>query len=185
MYTLLKYVHYFAALVALTLVASCSSIGERTTTKTAYQIVIPRSVDRYELKNNQAFYLGERIGEAVLPVYPASELGKHLPEQNLCVEIVIDDDGRVLSSRPLFDPDGCSSQTMHPPEAFYEATEVAVKQWAFMPARICTFPLSVAKNDGCEGAGKVEYVPIRLAFAFTFTEEHGPRVTSRVVGRHE
>jgi len=159
-----------------------SGCAERTTTKSAYQMVMPASAERYELDESQQFMLGERIGSAVLPEYPAAEIHRRLPEQIVCVEIDIGEDGRVFASRPLHDAAGCPAENAQPDPVFYTAAEHAVAQWAFEPARLCTFPPGVPKNDECQGTGvKMENVPIRLAFLFSFTLEHGPRVTGRAL----
>lgn len=177
-----RHISLFLEVVSLSLVGGCAPMRERTITKSAYQIVIPESADRYSLEKNQEFLLGERIGAAVLPEYPASELTRHLPEQSLCVEIDIGEDGHVFDSRPLYDTAGCPARIAGPDPVFYTATEKAVTQWEFKPARLCTFPRNVAKNSECSGDGvKVEYVPIRLAFMFSFTQEHGPHVTGHTV----
>lgn len=179
--------HYKAAVFAVAfcvvrLLGGCVANRENTVTKSVYQLVIPSAADRYTLKKNQEFLLGERIGTAVLPEYPAPEVTRRLPEQHLCVEIDIGKNGRVSASRPLYGVAGCPARIAGPDGAFYVSAEKAVARWAFEPARLCTFPANVAKNSGCCGDGvKVDLVPIRLAFMFSFTQEHGPHVTSQSV----
>lgn len=186
MRTLLKCPLWPFAVAAVSLVGGCSLVDEHPTTKTAYQLVIPKAANRYELNKNQEFFLGDRIGDAILPEYPVSELSKRLPEQILCIEIDIDEDGHVFASRPLYNASGCSGQNVHPAEAFYTAAENAVSKWTFMPARICTFPATATENDHCVGVGvKVEYVPIRLGFEFSFTQDVRPRVTSHAIENHK
>ena len=167
-----------------TVVLGCAANAPERRATSSYQIIVPSTSERYEESPNQKFLLGDRIGAALLPEYPQPALAKHLPVQIVCIEIDIDADGHVSDSRPLYGVAGCPSDTLSPSEMFLASAKLAVKQWVFMPARMCTFPPNAQTNDSCASDDvTVEYVPVRLAFMFYFSIEEGrARVTTHEVG---
>lgn len=163
------------------LLLGCSATKPRP--NTSYEFIMPAGAETYTESDREVFRLGDRIGDPALPIYPSGLVFKHLPEQHVCIEIDIDTTGRVFDSRLLYDTGACPSAANHPDAAFLVATKQAVQQWRFGPARMCTFPEGMPKNDECEGKGvKVEPMPIRLAFVFSFAVENGgPTVKNALI----
>jgi len=136
-------------------------------------LTIPKNAESYAENENQAFLLGERVGEPQSPVYPPELVGSHLPPQSVCVEFDIDETGNVVAARPLLgqsDDDDCPIQNRQPDTRFFIEARKAVLLWKFEPARMCTYPTGTKADQGCEGENvTVERVPIRLAYHFDFT----------------
>jgi len=167
--------------LAISLLLGCAATKSRP--NSSYELMLPAGAETYTESDREVFRLGDRIGEPALPIYPSELVSKNLPEQQVCLEIDIDTAGRVFDSRPLYDTGNCPSKANHPDDSFLAATKQAVQQWRFEPARMCTFPDGAPKNDECQGtAVKVELVPIRLAFVFSFVIGHGgPAVKNTLI----
>jgi hypothetical protein len=163
------------------LLAGCSASAPQT--KTGYSLIVPEGSETYVEQKNQKFLLGDRIGEAVLPVYPADLVGRHLSTQVVCVEVDIDETGKVYASRPLFGVSACPGSEVALDARFLASAQAAVRQWAFRPARMCTFPSAAAVNDRCSAEGVVvEAMPVRYAYSFYFEQTPGgAKVVSRAV----
>jgi hypothetical protein len=172
-------------LLALVLVGCASSPAIRRATS-SYQVIVPSGSERYKENKDQKFLLGDRIGIASLPEYPQAAQANHIPVQIVCIEIDIDTDGRVFDSRPLYDVAGCPAKAESSSDLFLGSAQSAVKQWIFMPARMCTFPSGTETDDSCAGDNvTIEYVPVRLAFMFYFSVAEGqPHVTAHEVAEN-
>ena len=164
------------AIVSLISISGCSTTP--SVARTDYSLIVPSNVEAYEEQTNQRFLLGERIGPTALPTYPSGLVALRLSPQSICVEIDIDEDGKIAAARQLNDVEECRAKTN---EQFLQAALAAVGQWSFHPARMCTFPNAASVNDDCSGTNVVvERVPVRLAYRFTFSVDHdGPRVRSQ------
>ena len=93
------------------------------------------------------------LGAAPLPEYPADQLAKHLPPQQVDVRMIVAADGKVSRVDPLTPPD----DTLRP---FVEATRAALLRWEFAP-------LLRIENDN------YQELAFHQDYRFTFTQVDG------------
>ena len=139
----------------------------------------PPGASHMELPASQRFVFPRQLEPVVLPVYPAQLLADRLERAQVCVEIDIGEDGRVMDARPS--PDStCDIGPVQ--ELFVQASLQTVRLWKFEPAMLCTAPDETVE-DACLHPGVVE-VPtsVRLSYAFRFSQEDG-RPEVEQVGR--
>ena len=126
-------------------------------------------IQPYTLSGSEVFRMPEPL-HAPLPELPAAASGKTLRPVTVCLNIVVDAQGRVPRSLPLSQRSECAAGEDEQNAVLLIAAADAVRQWRFRPAAICRFAHGVrpvAEND-CANAERVEDVPVTLAYAFTF-----------------
>ena len=132
-------------------------------------MVLPKSAEKLEVPKDQQFLFSTPIAEPILPDYPV-ELIASKATANVCIEIIIDENGEVTHTVPLFDAPGCEITASSRNPLFVDASIRAIKQWQFSAAAICKFPTTAVKNDTCDGEGVViTTIPIKLAYTFSFS----------------
>jgi hypothetical protein len=145
-------------------------------TDTKFDVFIPPHAPVIHPKKNQKIVLGDPISQSP-PTYPVSMINKDIAQRIVCISISIDSHGSVYDSELLYGMLDCpaSAGTVEP--EFVTAAKNAVKGWKFYPSFLCTFPKGVdasTRSTYCAAEGaKVEHIPIRLAFKFTFVQTHG------------
>jgi hypothetical protein len=120
------------------------------------------------------------LGEPIIqpsPSYPSSLRAAAISERDVCLELVIDEQGRVIGNPPLYDLPDCPQNSAVLERNFLQSAQETVMQWRFHPARLCSFADSktAERDDGhCSGPGvRIEQLPVKLAFRFTFTQSLG------------
>lgn len=174
---------WFVAALALAL-AGCSTPTPKPhlQASSTFRVFIPTGATGYKPQPNQFIVIGPPLVQPP-PTYPAALIAERLPPQEVCLALAIDENGNAHGSDPLYSVDGCPAPGVVP-APFMASAQATVTRWRFFPTHLCTFPKGVdvsKEGDNCiaEGA-KVQRLPIKLAFAFTFTVEAGtPRVTAR------
>jgi len=132
-------------------------------------LIIPAMGGQVEVPENQQFLFPQPVVRNPLPLYPDSLLALGLPDQVVCLRILIDDGGAVPSSSPVFDEPGCPDASAPPRAEFLNAARQAVARWEFLAATLCTYPIGMEKNEDCSGDGVVmRQVPVKLAYRFRF-----------------
>ena len=135
---------------------------------------------RLQLADNESFLMPLDEPDNPVPAYPATLLARKLPPQAVCLRVAIGDDGKVLSSAPLSEGEGCAAvEASH--QAFVDAATAAVAGWRFEPALRCVFPTIAAKQNveaSCSGGEEVP-VAVSLAYRFVF-EQHDGRGSVRI-----
>lgn len=152
--------------------AACASRG----TSIDKRMVLPPGAPALALETREAFLMAVPI-HAPLPRLAEVAAGPD-GRTEVCVEIVVDAEGRVPEARHMPGVDACDAA---PAPVDVAAALDAVRQWTFFAAAICEFPEGMAKTDDCSGEGvAVRAVPIRLMYAFAFERSGGKaRVRAR------
>ncbi len=115
------------------------------------------------------------------PQLPADSPRQTLAPTTVCARVILDAAGRVERAEALNDRADCAAGALGANADLMRATLERVGQWQFVPAAICHFaapPRSPRTSGDCEGAERIEPVPVTLAFAFTFEVAQG-RATVR------
>lgn len=135
----------------------------------------------YQLAASEGYRM-PRLHTAPPPVLGTRDPRQSLPPTRVCLQVVVDAAGRVERSLPLTDRTGCEAGGTAENSALLQAAQEAVAQWAFAPAALCHFGPGKAPRDAgdCEGADRIEPIPVSLLYAFTFEIVEGQqRVRSR------
>ena len=98
----------------------------------------------------------------VTPVYPPEQLAACPPVQEVRVQVIVDEEGKVSDVRDL-STDEVSAASRSP--SFYAAVRAAVLQWEFNPLRINHW---AADADGNTHAVDSKTKPFSLSYAFRF-----------------
>lgn len=106
----------------------------------------------------------------VTPAYPPEQLAACPPVQEVRVQVIVDDAGKVSDVRDLSTDDAAASSRSSP---FYAAVRAAVLQWEFNPLRINHW---AADADGNTHAVDSKTKPFSLSYAFRF-ECHAGKAT--------
>lgn len=140
-------------------------------------MVLPPSAQTHEVESNQRFVMAVPI-EDLDPVYPQGAALQGMMQ--LCVAFVVTTEGTVTDiaidrqGQDCADPDAV---TMAP---FETAVVAALQRWRYFGAAVYTFPdgIDPDADPRCEGLDvRVDPVPIRLRYVFTFSSERGGRVS--------
>ena len=112
------------------------------------------------------------------PVVGERDPRTSLPPTTVCLQVVVDADGRVERSLALLDRAECKAGGMPENAPLVEAAQAAVAQWRYSPAAVCHYPAGHVPGDrsDCTGAERVEPVPVSLLYAFTFEIVKGQHV---------
>jgi hypothetical protein len=133
----------------------------------------------------QAYTLGATEGYRMPQLYaaPDPQIGDRDPRTELapttiCLQVVIDAEGAVERSLALVDRSECAAGAAIENAPLLQAAQQAVSMWKYSPAAVCHFaPGKVPSDRGdCEGAERVEPVPVSLLYAFTFEIVKGQHV---------
>ncbi|WP_460759567.1 hypothetical protein [Lysobacter fragariae] len=142
---------------------------------------IPPAATRIELKQDERFLMAIPV-EQPMPVFPAGIDHGDFAPTTLCADIVVDATGDVGDVRPLPGDSECADPAGTSATLLVQAVIAAARKWSFVAAAICK-PASPQDED-CEGAdAQVRAVPVRLAYAFTFSREAG-KASVRAAARH-
>lgn len=163
-------------LVALT--GACA--GKRLVAEVDSGLIIPPMSGAVDMPENQQFLFPAPVLRNPPPVYPESLISLALPEQTVCLAIVIDEGGAVPSSAPVFDSPDCPSSGQPPRAEFLEAASKAVARWEFLAATVCTYPVGATKNDDCTGDDvATRPVAVKLSYRFRFKLVDGKGIVER------
>ena len=148
--------------------SSVANIGQRLLTPES-NAGQPGEIQPYELSGREVFRMPEPL-QAPLPQLPSSAERQSMPAVTVCLNVVLDEQGRVQRSFPLLAHSQCGAGNDGQNAWLLQAASEAVQQWRFSAAAICHFAPGHAPvaADDCSGAEQVEPVPVTLPYAFTF-----------------
>lgn len=127
------------------------------------------AVEAYALRPTEGYRMPQ-LHTAPPPVLGSADPRQELPPTRVCLQVVVDAEGRVERSLPLADRPECEAGTAAINLPLLQAAQQAVAMWRFSPAALCHFPAGSAPRDAtdCDGAERIEPVPVSLLYAFTF-----------------
>lgn len=134
----------------------------------------------YQLQPTEGYRMPQ-LYVAPDPVVGERDPRRALAPTQVCLQVVIDAQGRVERSVPLGDRPECMAGTAPENSPLLQAAQEAVAMWRYSPAAVCHFsPQRVPKDRGdCEGAERIEPVPVSLLYGFTFEIVKGQHVVRR------
>lgn len=137
-------------------------------------------VAEYALQATEGYRMPQ-LNAAPDPVVGARDPRRELAPTRVCLQVVIDAEGRVERSLPLTDRSECSAGIEAQNAPLLEAAQEAVAMWRYAPAAVCHFAKGQVPADrgDCRSAVRVEPVPVSLLYAFTFEIVKGQHVVHR------
>lgn len=137
-------------------------------------------VQPYTLKASEGYRMPQ-LYAAPDPVVGDRDPRRSLAPTTICLQVVVDAEGRVERSLPLTDRDECNAAAAAENTALLDAAQAAVAQWRYSPAAVCHYPAGRVPSDrgDCEGAERIEPVPVSLLYAFTFEIVKGQHTVRR------
>lgn len=143
----------------------------------------PPGATRMELAASQRFVYPNLEEPVAMPVYPPELLPLRLAPLDLCVEVVIGEDGLVRQAKRRVD-EACPDEAGPHEARFAQLLEDAVGQWTFEPALVCGTPDGRPSEDACAEPDVVETpVALRLSYVFGFSQRDGEPVVELRGGR--
>lgn len=164
------------AVLAL-LLAGCATPQAGRFRGVAAGMIFPEGVDRVVVQHNQVFLMPVALDNR-LPEFPAAADGPTAMRSTVCVEFVVDSTGAVISVTPMAAQPGCDRIGSSASAALLQQTRLAVLQWSFIAAGICSFDVDESECDG-PGA-RIAPMPVKLAYGFTFESSDGKHAVRRV-----
>lgn len=172
---------FVPGLLLLALVACRSTPMEKPVIGDVGVSMIPPSVNgkSMPLQASQAFVYPNLVAPVAMPEYPPGLLALRLEPVVVCIEVDIDEVGKVAMVRPRVD-DACPA-TAGDAREFAAMVDAAVRQWNYDAALVCTTPDGQPAEDACAVEGAIEKpTKVRLSYAFRFTQQDGKPSVERL-----
>lgn len=127
------------------------------------------AIEVYALRPTEGYRMPQ-LHTAPPPVLGNADPRQELAPTRVCLQLVVDAEGRVERSLPLADRPECEAGLAAVNLPLLQAAQHAVAMWRFSPAALCHFPAGSPPRDAtdCDGAERIEPVPVSLLYAFTF-----------------
>ncbi len=137
-------------------------------------------VQPYRLQPSEGYRMPQ-LYAAPDPVVGTRDPRRELPPTVVCLQVVVDAEGRVERSVALTDRLECAASAAAENLPLLEAAQEAVAQWRYSPAAVCHYPAggTADSRGNCQGAERVEPVAVSLLYAFTFEIVHGQHTVRR------
>lgn len=167
--------HCGIAVCLLTALAACSHRIKQV----ERAMVLPPMAQVHTFESNQRFLMAAPIHDPD-PTFPVD--ARLEGELQLCVGFVVDADGVVRTVGADREDVACADPADAAASPFVNAVTATLRSWRYFGAAICTFPAGIDPDSDprCERDGvKVDAVPIRLRYTFTFSSERGGRVSRK------
>ena len=151
------------------LVAGC-----KTGSMVGMQMVLPPMAEVMNVPKDKTFLMASPLTQP-LPAYPPGV--KRDASAHVCVEFVIDDNGAVASTTPIYGLPECPAPQEEIDPQFIGSAVEAAGQWQFLAAAICAFPEGVEAEEDCSG-DEVVVTTVAIKVAYVFTFQSSGRVTA-------
>lgn len=181
-----------ATVLSVALLAGCAGHDQITTVDTraenvGHQRLDPNlgaqgsgKVETYQLGPTEGYRMPQ-LNAGPDPVVGDRDPRRALAPTTVCLQLVIDAEGKVERSLPVSDRSDCAAGNAPENAPLMQAAQEAVAMWRFVPAAVCHFPPQRVPTDrgNCEGAERIEPVPVSLLYGFTFEIVKGQHVVRR------
>lgn len=127
------------------------------------------AIEPYALRTDEGYRMPQ-LHTAPPPVLRDRDPRQELPATTVCLQLVVNAEGRVERSLPVTDRNECDAGAIAGNAVLLQAASEAVAMWRFWPAAVCHFAPGTAPRDAgdCSAAERVEPTPVSLLYAFTF-----------------
>lgn len=185
------------AVLAALMLAGCATQPAKEQASSSFnlnqhrQMLTPESaggageIQPYQLAATESFRMPVAISAAD-PVLPLEYAKRSLDATTVCVNVILDAQGRVERSAPLLAHSACGAGSDAGNAGLLQAVLTATAGWSFEPAAVCHYAAGVRApaHGDCGNASRIEAVPVTLAYAFTFEVVEGRAVVRRQDGLH-
>jgi len=186
-----------AAVLAALMLAGCATQPQKEQASSSFnlnqhrQMLTPESsggageIQPYQLAATESFRMPVAVS-ADDPVLPSEYAKRSLDATTVCVNVILDAQGRVERSAPLLAHSACGAGRDAANAGLLQAALAATSGWSFEPAAVCHYAAGVQapSNGDCSTASRIEAVPVTLAYAFTFEVIEGRAMVRREDGLH-
>lgn len=162
-----------ALLAAMLLATACSHRIQRV----ERELVLPPFAQVHEVESNQRFLMAVPI-EDPDSAYPKGATLRGV--LHLCVAFVVTTEGGITDVAVDEQGVDCADPDDPATVPFESSVRAALQRWRYFGAAVCTFPDGIDPDSDprCDGPDvRVDPVPIRLRYVFTFSSERGGRVS--------
>lgn len=186
-----------AVMLVILMLAACATQPAKEQVDASFnlnqhrQVLTPESsggageIQPYQLAATESFRMPVAIRDAD-PVLPTEYAKRSLAATTVCVNVILDAQGRVERSTPLLAHSACGAGSDAANAGLLQAALTATSGWLFEPAAVCHYAAGVQapSNGDCTNASRIEVVPVTLPYAFTFEVVEGRAVVRREDGLH-
>ena len=186
-----------AVVLATLMLAGCATQPAKEQVSSSFnlnqhrQMLTPESaggageIQPYQLAPTESFRMPVAISAAD-PVLPSEYASRSLAATTVCVNVILDAQGRVERSAPLLAHSACGAGNDAGNAPLLQAALTATAGWSFEPAAVCHYAAGVQapSNGDCSNASRIEVVPVTLAYAFTFEVIEGKAMVRREDALH-
>ena len=187
----------YAVMLVVLVLAGCATQPAKEQASSSFnlnqhrQMLMPESgggageIQPYQLAATESFRMPVAV-TADDPVLPLEYAKRSLDATTVCVNVILDAQGRVERSAPLLAHSACGAGSDAENAGLLQAALTATAGWSFEPAAVCHYAAGVraAANGDCANASRIEAVPVTLAYAFTFEVIEGRAMVRREDGLH-
>lgn len=162
----------FAVAVAMSVSTGCAHRTQRV----EREMILPPSAPTHEVASHQRFLMAVPIADPD-PAYPHG--ARFDGTLQVCTTFVVTAEGAVEDVAFDAASPGCAGPGTPASAPFEHAARAALAQWRYFGAAVCSFPdgRDPDADPRCEGPDvRVDPVPIRLRYVFTFSSARGGRV---------
>lgn len=182
-----------AVMLVVLMLAGCATQPAKEQASSSFnlnqhrQMLTPESsggggeIQPYQLAVTEGFRMPVAVS-ADDPVLPLEYAKRSLDATTVCVNVILDAQGRVERSAPLLAHSACGAGSDTANAGLLQAALAATSGWLFEPAAVCHYAAGVAAplNGDCSTASRIEAV----AYAFTFEVVEGRAMVRREDGLH-
>lgn len=138
------------------------------------------AVEAYTLQPGEGYRMPQ-LYAGPDPVVGDRDPRRELAPTTVCLQVVVDAEGRVERSVPATGRSDCASGASAENLPLLQAAQEAVAAWRYTPAAVCHFAAGKTPGDpgDCRDAERIQPVAVSLFYAFTFEIVKGEHVVHR------
>src|SRR5687767_8015358 len=126
-------------LVLVALALALTACASSRSSNVGARMILPPMAPTTKVDERQLFFMASHLNPDKLPDYPAERMADGPEAARVCIDLVVDEGGEVISAVPLHGGPECPAGADKNLEAFEQAALASVRDWQFLAAAICTF----------------------------------------------